>query len=158
MSIWSRAGEWWRTRDGRERRMLAVMFAAIAAFAWWYGLIVPMQRLRDGAREDYLQTVSAIQAMAADLERVVALRAAGPRPAGPDSLPATVLSTAAEAGLAISRQRDVDGGFEVGIDSAAATQVFAWLDTLRMQHGLAPDSLQVERHNGGVRVQASFVR
>jgi general secretion pathway protein M len=156
MTAWQRAAKWWQARDGRERRMLAVMCAALAAFAWWYGLVAPMQRMREAARSDYLQTVREVQAMAADLERIAALRGSGRRPPTAETLPRIVLSSATGAGLAISRQRGQDDGFEIGIDSAETAQVFGWLDALRQQHGIAPEMLEIERRNGAVRVEARF--
>lgn len=156
MNAWARVGEWWRARDGRERRMLAVMCAALAAFAWWYALLAPVQRLREAARSDYLHAVGEVQAMASDLERIAVLRGSGRRPVDAEALPRIVLSSAAGAGLAISRQRGQAGQLEIGIDSAEAAQVFGWLDALREQHGIAPERLEIERRNGGVRVQARF--
>lgn len=156
MSPIGRLRAWWQGRDDRERRMLAVMVVMVAAFAYWYGLIVPLQRLRAAAREDHRQAVHEAQAMAVDLTRIAALRRAGTQSPPTESLPAAVLAAADDAGLAISRQRGNGDRFEVGIDSAGATQVFAWLDRLRKQHGVVPHSLDIERHNAGVRVQASF--
>lgn len=156
MSPTARLRDWWRTRDDRERRMLTAMLVLIAAFAYWYGLIVPLQRWRAAAHEDYRQAVNEVQAMAMDLQRIVALRRAGTPSLSSDALPAAVLAAADEAGLAVSRQRGDHGRFEIGIDSAEATQVLAWLDRLREQHGLVPQFLEIERRNAGVRVQAGF--
>lgn len=156
MSPIGRLHGWWQARDGRERRMLAVMVVMVAAFAYWYGLIVPLQRLRAAAHEDYRQAVHETQAIAADLARIAALHRAGTRLPSAESLQVAVLAAAEEAGLAISRQRGDGDGFEIGIDSAGAAQVLGWLDQLREQHGVAPQSLLIERHNAGVRVQARF--
>lgn len=156
MSPIGRLRAWWQGRDDRERRMLAVMVVMVAAFAYWYGLIVPLQRLRDAAHEDYRRTVHETRGMAADLQRIAALRGAGTPPPSAEALPAAVLAAAGEAGLAISRQQPGGGRFGVGIDSAGTTQVLAWLDLLRERHGLVPHFLRIERHNAGVRVEASF--
>lgn len=152
MSFAERFRGWWQARDGRERRMLALMFAMLAAFAWWYGLAAPLQRLRDAARNEYLQDMRDGQATAAGLERLATARAGTP---ATDPEPA-VLSAARSAGVAISRQREHDGHFEIGIDSAEPATVLAWIDQLRERHGRVPDTLIIERHNGAVRVRASF--
>lgn len=149
-------GGWWRARDRREQRMLAAMVALLTAFGYWYGVIVPLQHLRETTRGEYLQTVREVRSMAADLERIITLRRSATRPGDAASLRRIVLATAGEAGLAISRQREDGAAFEIGIDSTATAQVLAWLDLLRQRHGVAPQELQIERHNGDVRVRARF--
>ena len=53
---------WWQERALRERRMLAVMFIALAAFIAWYGISVPLRGLRDDARARHERAASELLA------------------------------------------------------------------------------------------------
>ncbi len=57
MSSFQRLHHWWTQRNRREQAMLAVMFAAVAAFAFWYGMLSPARALREAARRDYSAAV-----------------------------------------------------------------------------------------------------
>src|SRR5690606_24039659 len=46
-----RAVAWWYARAPRERWMLTGMCAAIAAFVAWYGLLGPLQGVRQAAAD-----------------------------------------------------------------------------------------------------------
>lgn len=153
MSAAQRLADWWKARDDRERRMLATMFAMLLAFAWWYGLMAPLQRLRADARQDYLRALRESQATVNHLDKLRIARGSVP---DPQQMAEIVVSTAERTGLAVSRKRKHPRGFAIGIDAAEAPAVLAWLDMLRNRHSLVPDKLTIERHGGGVRVEASF--
>ncbi|MCF7222624.1 type II secretion system protein GspM [Marilutibacter chinensis] len=147
--------EWWRARDARERRMLAAMVVMLAAFVYWYGLLTPLRHLREAARTDYDRAaadVLAVRALAAELQAFETRRAGG----GSDAR--TLLKSAADAGIAISRQRlDASGTLSLGIDSVQAGPLFAWLAELRRSHAIGPRTLHMEKRDGALRVEMALV-
>ena len=148
---------WWRGRDGRERRMLGVMLLMLAGFAWWYGLLWPLRALREGAQSHYDQALAGLQAAEAGAATLGARATrALPLPASQEALQRRILDSARDAGLAASRQRSDPGGFSVEFDRVAAPALFAWLETLRREHGIAPVSLRAARADGSVRAEAGF--
>lgn len=157
MSLPASFGTWWSGRNARERAMLALMLLAIAVFALWLGAWRPLDA---AARAAHLHRLRA----SADLAEVRALTAAiaerqaqRPPPLSGEALPRAIARSAAAGGVAISRQRtDADGRLVVGIDAVDAPALFAWLDLLARQHGLAPVSLKVEERDGSLVVEAGF--
>ncbi len=153
-----RVRHWWRQREPRERWMLGVMVAAVAAFVLWYGVMVPLHAAADAAHQRHARAALAL--VEAELQRTQ-LQALDQRdvapPADAAALKRAVLALASTAGLAVSRERDEGAdGFGIEADAATPHQLFAWLDALRQQHGLAPSALSVARSAGELRVQARF--
>lgn len=154
----ARLADWWQAREPRERRMVAVMLAALAAFVLWYGMIAPLRQARDDARARHAEAVAAVQ----EIERALASIEAStarlpPAPAG-DAFAATVVDSAGAAGVAISRQDEGgDGVLVVAVDAVAAPALFGWIDALRREHGIAPLALQVDKRGGRLRAELRFV-
>lgn len=153
----TRLADWWHARAPRERWMLATMCAAIAAFVTWYGLLAPLQSARDRAA---VRHASAIQAVA-EVERSLALVSAAmeDRPAAPpaERFRTSIVDSAGAAGIGLDREEpSADGGLAVGIDAVSANALFAWLDTLRLEHGIAPVAVDVERRDGRLRARLHF--
>src|SRR3546814_6171742 len=65
---------WWSTREPRERVLLGLMFAALAAFAYWYALLEPMRRVRDLARTSHALASSELSVVRTDAATIDALR------------------------------------------------------------------------------------
>ena len=152
-----RAREGWHKCDRRERVLLAVMTVMIAAFVFWYGLYVPLRHVRDAAQAQRLLAAAGLDAAHAQAATLQALPPATPASTDPAALRKAVLDSARQAGFGITRQRDNDqGDLEIEADAAAPGQLFAWLDQLRAQHGLAPDTLSAARSGRQLRVQAAF--
>lgn len=149
---------WWTGRDRRERRMLAVMLALLAAFAWWYGLMWPLRALHADARARHDHAALSLQAAQALATASRARRAALPAPAHGEALVRRLLEQARAAGVAVSRHRtDAGGRVVVAVDQVPAPRLFAWLDALERDFGLAPASLEVARGDaGGVRAELAF--
>ncbi len=147
---------WWRTRSPREQLMLAVMLASLGAFALWFGLLWPARVLRDSARDGYDRAALQLREVQASAGRVAAFEQALPTPqAGPVSR--IVMDSAARAGVGVSRQRqDGSDRFVVEIDSVPPQLLYAWLDTLRREHGLVPLAMRIERMGAGVRASLAF--
>jgi general secretion pathway protein M len=154
----SRLRAWWAGRELRERRMLAAMLAMLAAFAWWYGLMWPLQALHADARARHDRAAMAVQAADALAAAARARPAMPPLPAGTDALVRRLLDHAQSAGVAVSRHRTNAGGsVSLSVDRVPAPRLFAWLEALERDAGLAPASLQVVRGDaGGVRAELAF--
>lgn len=151
-----RLAGWWRGLAPRERTMLAVMAAAIAAFGYWYGLLGPLREWRDRQHERALSVEHASARVQADALAIAAGRARGAA-TGAAARHAAIVSTASTAGLAFSRQRIGDGGtLTLEFDAVPAPALFAWLDELGARHGIGPLHLDVRRENGQVRAVVAF--
>lgn len=157
MSMASALHDWWRMRDRRERIMLGTMFAMLAAFVFWYGMLTPLRWLGAEARQHYDLAASATMAIESDLQAIATLRQQRPLVPTGEQFTRTVLAAAEQAQVSISRQRgDETGVLTVGIDAVDAEALFAWLDALRRDHGIAPRSLDIVKRDGRLQVEASF--
>lgn len=155
MSEFASIRNWWRTRAPRERGMLLAMCAALAAFAWWYALLLPLRGWRAQAQARYDH--AAVEWLAAR-DGAIAIRdlSAG-RPRDPSALAARVLATAEDAGIAVSRQRhDAQGLFEVELDAVQAPALLGWLDSLQRLHAIGAERVLVEKRDGRLHVQLAF--
>jgi general secretion pathway protein M len=150
-------GTWWSARDARERVMLALMLLAIGAFVLWLGAWRPLDAAARSARQHRLQATTDLAEVRALVAAVAERQALRPAPLTGDALTGAITRSAAAGGVAISRQRTADDGrFVVGIDAVEAPALFAWLDLLARQHGVAPVSLKVEERDGSLAVEAGF--
>lgn len=149
---------WWQQREPRERTMLTVMCAAIAAFAWWYGAFVPLRHLRNDAREHHAMAAMQMARMKIELAHLAELQGRlPPRPTNLTDVRKSVIESAKLAGMPITRDRDAAPGvLELESDSVSPKALFAWLDALRLRHGLAPSMLSVAKNGDQLRMQASF--
>lgn len=150
--------ERWQRCSPRERAMLAFMGVALAAFVAVYGLFLPLRQARDTARQRQATAAMELATVQLELNRLQARAARAPAPNQPALDPRTaVLEVARNTGLVIERQRPrADGGFGIETDAVLPAQLFAWLDGLRLGHGLAPERLSVAAHDGRLRMQAEF--
>lgn len=153
----ARLAGWWHAREPRERWMLAVMCAAIAAFVAWYAVLAPLQGLRQRAADRH----AAAALDAAEVERGLAVVAAASDPASAplpaEALHALVTDSAGAAGITFDRREATpDGGLEVGTDAVDALPLFNWLDGLRLEHAIAPVAVDIERREGRLRAQLRF--
>lgn len=147
-------GRWWRARDARERRMLLAMGVALAAFAWWYGLLVPLRHLREHTRTRYDHAAAEWLAVRDAAAAIRDLSAGRPRDGA--TLAADVLAAAKTAGVAVSRQRpQAQARLAVGIDAVDAPQLLAWLDVLQRERRVGVERIRIEKRDG--RLQADIV-
>ncbi|MEB2110815.1 type II secretion system protein GspM [Xanthomonas campestris pv. campestris] len=139
-----RSHRWWQQRAPRERVMLAVMGAAIAAFIAWYAILVPLRQWRSAAQARYDTAAQAL------------LDAQGRQRRAAVTL-ADILQAARDAGVATGpAPRAVAGAVELQIDAVNSPTLFAWLERLRTAHGLAPTQLQITRHAQQLQVRSRF--
>lgn len=147
----------WQARQPRERVMLAVMAGAIAAFLYWYGGVVPLRKLADGAQSQYDRAATRLAVVRDNLAAIRTAREAVPGAPVGAAHAATILDTAQAAAVSVSRQRARgDSGLAIGIDAVDASALFRWLDTLRTVHGIAPDALDVGRRDGRLHAEVAF--
>lgn len=157
MNISNRLLPWWRGREPRERAMLAVMAALLAAFAWWYGLLWPLRAVRDAAATRHDHAALALQALRTDVAALAADGAVPPAAMTGEALQRRVLDSLRDAGLAPGRQRmAADGAFLLGFERVPSPALFSWLGGLADEGGLAPSTLRVERADGGLRADVGF--
>lgn len=156
MNLRPRSLAWWQRRAPRERAMLAVMALMLVAFAWWYGLLVPLRALRDAAEDRHDRAVATLRQVEAAVSAPGGAAALAPPPTA-EALQRLLLESAREAGLAPSRQRSAAGGaFTLEFERVDPPALFGWLGMLATDHGLAPSSLRVVRADGAVRAEAGF--
>lgn len=137
--------------------MLAVMFATIAAFLYWYGGVVPLRKLAASAEARYDREAESLMALRDTLAAIRASREATPRPPAGEGYSTAILASAPAAGVSVSRQRaHGDGGLAVGVDAVDAPALFAWLEALRSTHGITPDTLDVGRRDGRLHAELAF--
>lgn len=153
----ARVATWWHARAPRERWMVAVACVAIAAFVAWYGVLAPLQAVRQQNADRH----AAAMLDAAEVERGLAAIAAsdgqGTAAMTAGELQPLVIDSAGAAGITFDRREETaDGGLEVAVDAAHATTLFNWLDSLRLEHAVAPVAVDIERREGRLRAQLRF--
>lgn len=148
--------QWWQTRQPRERWMLLLMFAAIAAFAYAYAMVVPAHRARTAAIADYRQAAADDAQATAALATLAGERVPQPLPAGAGWADA-VADSAGAAGLAVSARGGDAANLVLEFAQADAQRLFAWLDQLRARHAVAPHALRMERRDGAVQARLEFM-
>jgi len=151
-----RAGTWWSQRNARERSLLSLMLAAIAAFGFWYGLLWPARAARDAAQQRYDLALADLRTVQASVD---ALQRMGPaRPQQAQALAAAIEARAVESGVALSRQRrDSEGQLVVELDGVPAKALFAWLQALRTGDGIEASGIRAERSGARLRAEVTFV-
>ena len=152
-----RLRHWWQAREPREQRMLALMCAAIGAFALWFGVVAPLRQWRDAARDRHQRAAADLGEVVRGIDTITALQARDPAMSTDAAFASAILDSAATAQVPVSRQRLDDAGvFEVGIDAVGAPALLGWLDRLRHEHGIAPLTLDIRERSGSLQVEVRF--
>ncbi|MCR5874062.1 type II secretion system protein M [Phenylobacterium sp. J426] len=149
---------WWTGRTARERMLVAVMGAAIAAFALWFGAYRPVALAKAAAERRFdaaLEEQAAVRSAAARIRRLQA-QAAAPPGAAPAA--EAVNASAAAAGLTLQRiEPDETGGVQVAIGGVSSVKLFGWLAALQRDYGVTPRHLTVIKDEaGGLSADATF--
>lgn len=149
---------WWSERSGREKVLLGVMGAALAAFTLWYGLYAPLLAARERALVRYQAAVQAQGEVGRAVAQIKALQGRVTAPAPASAPEEAIAATAAAAGVPLSRtEPDPEGGLRVAADAVSATALFPWLGLLQREHGLAARHLTVVKgEGGGLRLDATL--
>ncbi|MGY0504001.1 type II secretion system protein GspM [Luteimonas sp. e5] len=145
---------WWQLRNPRERRMLMLMFASLAAFVLFFGLWRPLERMRSANQARYLHAANAhLDAR----EQLALLEQPASAPLGEAERIQALRDSAARHGLAITRHaHEEDGRALIVLERATPAGLWPWLDELRERHALVPETLRLQRRDGALDVQAGF--
>lgn len=135
------AGAWWDGRTLRERRMLMVMFALIAACALWLVLVQPLLAWRAAAAE----RAEAAAVALVEVRSLVAVSAPARNGAAPpaEGLEPLIRRTASAAGLEVVTVMTASGQLGFQLSSVSSGPLFAWLAVLETDHSLSICSLGV---------------
>lgn len=145
---------WWSARTERERRLLQVMFALLAALLVWLLVVRPLADALDSAKARHAAAVDAVGIARA---RAAVVPEAGGSRAPPSPLDAFVRRTATEAGFAEARvTARGPGRAAVAIAAARPQAFFAWVRQLEAR-GLAVESLSARTNQDRtLAVEAGF--
>ena len=141
---------WWESREPRERVLLGVLGALLAAFALLFALVLPVMDARANAEAE-------LRRAQADY-RIVAQTAVRPQTGGARAAfsRSVLLSAAREAGLQVTRiQADRDGGFAVWIDDAETAALYGMFEQLLTRTTAQMDRVIVSADATG-RLSAQF--
>lgn len=149
---------WWESRTPRERVLLSIMAALIAAFGFWFGVITPVRQAEIAAQEQHARAVERLMAVSASAQEVVTLEAA--RNDGPAGQPLTqaVVQTALANGVPLTRHTlDPSGGLAVAVDAADPASAFRWIASLQRDHAVSVSTLVMARNpDRTLRLQIKF--
>jgi general secretion pathway protein M len=141
---------WWNDRSPRERVLLAIMAALLAALLLWLGVLRPLAAARAQAGLD----ASAAAARRAEAQALVAAIRARPAATG-----AAVLDTLgrrlAEAGLEATRlEAQGPGQAELEIAAINGRLLLGWASGLEARDGLVVEQFEASRNpDQSVRVR-----
>jgi general secretion pathway protein M len=146
---------YWRDRSERERRLLAVMFALVAAVVFWFGFVVPVNNARADARARLDRAAIVSGQVAA---RVTALRQIASRvpPRLDGTLVTAVGAAASEAGFTPTTiDPQGDDRVAISLSSAKSQALFAWLAAMEAR-GIFAEKVTI-RPNSDATVSSEMV-
>jgi len=141
---------WWGGRTDRERWMLLGLGAVLGALLFWYGLLLPLERLADRAEAHHARTAAILTEVGALRTAIEQAQAQGMGALG--DVEPTARAAAEAAGVAITRAQPIDNGLELWTEPTDARALFGWLAALHAQ-GIGVRALEVHRADDG-RVDA----
>lgn len=142
------AMEFWHGRTPRERAMLAVMGALLAAFAMWLLIVRPLGGWADASTQRRQQAELAL----------AQVRAVPPAPARPDTagLEPTLRATAQAQGLTPVLAMSEDGGLGFRLTGVYGAAALRWLAAVRTASGAEPRRLSITSEGETVSVDGAF--
>jgi general secretion pathway protein M len=140
-ALLAHAHGWWDGRTVRERRMLMVMAALVAAVLAWLLVVRPVQAWQAAASDRRVEAEQTLAEVRAGL-RVIAPSSA-PAPTSTEGLEPLVRRTAEAAGLTVVTTMAPGGGLGIQMSQAPGRETFAWLAALETDHGIKVCSLGV---------------
>lgn len=148
---------WWESRTPRERVLLLIMAALIAAMGFWFAVVAPLRNAEAAAEERYARAVTRLMSVSATTEEVAALQAVRSSGASSQALAQVVVQTALANGVALSRQTPAPGGLAVTIETADPGSAFRWIASLQRDHGVSVSILVLGRNpDRSLRLQVKF--
>lgn len=146
---------WWNDRSPRERVLLAIMAALLAALLLWLGVLRPLAAAREQASRD---ASAAAERHAQAQSLVAAIRA---RPAASGASVLDMLNRRlAEAGLQAARlEAEGPGQAVVEIAAVNGRLLLGWASGLEARDGLVIEELEATRNpDQSVRVRLTVRR
>lgn len=138
----------WSERSPRERVMLGVMFALIAAVLLWYGVIGGIRSGLASARANHdaaIATAAAVDARIKALNRTETVKP----PALAAPAPEVVRQSAGDAGIELTRADPTGAdGISISAPKAAPAALLDWLVRLEAQ-GIFAESLNIRANGDG---------
>lgn len=156
----ARASDWWRARQPREQRILALGALACAVLLGWALVWHPLHqaRLDQQARLSARQAdLAFMQQAGAQLQQLRQRDARGGVSRQGKSLLALANASAGKAGLGgyIKRLEPLDGKrVRIEYHGADFDALVAWLATMEQQYGIRANDVSVDRATGAGRVDA----
>lgn len=152
---------WWEQLAARERRMISLAAAVLAAAFLYLGVLEPIVERRAAAANQLQQLVDEYTWMLAQAPAVGAM-AATVTPAAQGAAvqsPLAIVDQSARSvglGAALRRVRPQENGVEVELESAVYSTLMRWLATLETQYGLRIESLNLDPGPEPGRVNAQL--
>ena len=156
MNRWlGQAGAWWGGRTLRERRMLMVMTALLAATAVWLGVVRPVLAWREAAATRAATAALTLAEVRAAVASLGPVRSSAPPPA--EGLEPLIQRTAAGAGLEDVTVMSQSGQLGDQLSSVSSGPLFAWLTVLETDRRRSVCSLGVtENSDATLNVEVGF--
>ena len=150
---------WWNGRSAREQRLLAVMFALLAAVVVWLGIVRPIAAARDAAETRHARAVVALGQVRELGGRIAAARSRGAVTIN-EPLAAYLGRSAGDSGLPVKRlESEGADGASLTILAVRPTAVFGWIQRVEVRDGVIVERLSATRNpDTTIAVQATFRR
>ncbi len=142
---------WWRRQSQRDRAVLSIGAAVVAALLVWAWVWYPLSQSRAALAAEAAQAEADLlwlRSVAPELQRLRASGSATGLDRAGRSLLALADGTAREAGLGGSLVRIEPAGagrVNLWFERVSFDAMTTWLETLRRQYGVGVDELVVER-------------
>lgn len=132
---------WWSDRTVRERRMVGVMLAILAAVVVWLGIVRPLMAWRAAAAERAAVASTTLTDTRRALASLGRVQSARRLPA--EGVEPLIRRTAEAAGLEVVTVMSASGQMGFELSSVDSARLFNWLAVLEREHGLVICSLGV---------------
>lgn len=151
-----RATTWWAERSARERTMLSVMTAFIAAFLIWFAVISPLVSGLEASKTRHMRSVTDLASVQTKSTALRKLKANPPPPLGAPVTTFVALS-AGEVGFTLSRNDAVGTDrASISIASAKPPALFNWLTSIDAR-GVIVDQITIRPNSDAtVSVEATL--
>jgi len=148
--------DWWRGRAPREKLLLRVLGALMATLLLWYGAVMPLGALSEGAEARHREALSRLEETRAAASVFLRGRELGWETG---DLRGTLETSAADFSLLLDIAAESQGMVTVAGESLDPAAVFSWMAALSEQHGVAVvDFTALRDGEGRLDIEAAFVR
>jgi general secretion pathway protein M len=147
---------WWELRAPREKRLLRVLGAVIAALLLWYGGVMPLRALSESAEARHREARIHLEETRAAASVFARGKELGWETA---DLRGTLESSAADLSLPLDIGAETQGMVTVAGEGLDPASLFSWMAGLSEQHGIAVFDFTAQRDGEGqLDFEAAFVR